>query len=174
MTKGEAWAQFLRYLGAATVNGEERDTADLRDLFNYLLDSAVTQAAAQFPLRQIASVTDEWDAPQEFFELLQAVDSDGAPVSYRMLGERHFLFERPCTVEYAAFPPQIDPLADDSTPLGLDCRAALLIPVRVAIDAAVSLEEFTYRVPYLTATYNGLASSLGDRAAPARRRVYAV
>ena len=174
MTKGEARAQFLRYLGAATVNGCDRADADLNDLFNYLLEPAVMQAAAQFPIVKNVSVSGEWSAPENFFEITQAFSAEGEPVGYRRVGRNVFRFEMPCTVEYAILPPALAPNAPEETELALDRCAALLVPVRAAIDAAVSTEEYAFRVPYLTAAYNGLLSALGDRNVAARRRVYAV
>lgn len=174
MTKGEARAQFLRYLGAATVNGCDRADADLRDLFDHLLDPAVLQAAAQFPLLKTAEVTGRWKAPEDFFEITQVFSADGERKNYRRIGQNVFWFDAPCTVEYASLPSAIAPDAPEETELALDRCAALLVPVRAAIDAAASTEEYAFRVPYLTATYNGLLSAFGDRNAPAKRTVYAL
>ena len=174
MTKGEAREQFLRYLGVATVNGAARSDADLKDGFDYLLWPAVLQAAAQFPTMKTAYVCGEWNVPEDFFELVAAVGEDQSPVSWRRTGERSYRFEEPCTAEYTVLPSAILPQAPDETEIPLDDRTAMLVPVRAAIDAAVSSEEYAFRVPYLTAAYNGLLSVLGEQNAPSRRRVYAV
>ena len=174
MTKGEARELFLRYLGAATVNGAIKRDGDLYDAFDHLLSPAVIQVAAQFPQKRVETVTLYWQAPDDMAEITAALDSFGRPVSYRRIGDRGFVFEEECTVEYNRIPKQIAPADTDETVIDLDERTALLVPIRAAVDAAASTQEYAWKASFLTAAYNALADSIGAQNTVSRRTVYAV
>ncbi|MBR6735446.1 MAG: hypothetical protein IKL92_01080 [Oscillospiraceae bacterium] len=74
MTKGEARELFLRYLGAATVNGAVKRDGDLYDAFDHLLSPAVIQVAAQFPQKRVETVTLYWQAPHDMAEITAAIE----------------------------------------------------------------------------------------------------
>lgn len=174
MTKGEARELFLRYLGAATVNGDAKYDGDLYDAFDHLICPAVIQVAAQFPQKRVEKVSLYWKAPEDLAELTSATNDVGMPVSYRRLGERGFIFSEACTVEYNRIPMRISPTDTDETWIDLDERAALLVPLRAAMDAAASTQEYAWKASFLTSAYNALADSIGAQNAVSRRTVYSV
>ena len=49
-----------------------------------------------------------------------------------------------------------------------------LVPIRAAVDAAASTQEYAWKASFLTAAYNALADSIGAQNAVSRRTVYTV
>lgn len=173
MTIGEAKAIYLRYLGEATVNGSLRNDPDLADQFSYLVNSAVIYVSSAFPDRVLVTLTDrEWDAPGDFVSIFRTFDEYGMPVAYYEKGENHFIFDEICDVEYCRTPETILPGADDSTQIDLPERACELVPLKVAIDAALANPDYAYKVQFLTNTYNAMEEALLDAHMPSYRRVY--
>lgn len=171
MTKGEARELYLRYLGEATINGSVKADPDLRDLFGYLLPGALVQIAAAFPLhRQVEVTGTDWPVPADFWAL-DRVENGGRPVGYTK-GEGCYRFAEPgAVVTYARMPQQPTPEDPDETVLDVLPAAAVLVPIRCAIDAAVSSEAHAYKVGYLSTTYDTLAASLQREDVPQMRRV---
>lgn len=174
MTKGDARAAYLRYLGERTVNGSPRADLDLNDVFDGLLDSSVTFVAASFPNRATLEIDRDAltiDFPEKFAYVIRTLDEHGNPVAYQRVAYR-LIFERECTMEYALRPDAIPPGAEDATEIDLEDRYARLVPIKAAIDAALGLEEYAYKVPTLTQIYNTMAEALDDANMPTYRRVY--
>ena len=172
MTRGEAKALFLRYLGAATLNGTPRDEPDLADAFEALLYPALVQVGALYPPRETAEVQGRFEAPEELIAITRTFDERGAPVAYTRVGERTFWFDAPCTAEYTRRPAA--PEEGEDAPIDLDERAAQLVPLQIAINAAAASPENAWQVPYLTASYNALHAALDSQHAVTFRRVNAV
>jgi len=174
MTKGEARALYLRYLGERTVNGSVRADLDLNDVFNGVLDTALTFVAASFPDRVVLTVDKDAltiDMPADMAYIIKTLDEYGNPVAYKRVAYQ-FVFAGPCEVVYAKRPDTIAVEAPDTTVIDLDDRYAKLIPLKCAIEAALGLEEYAYKVQALTQSYNTLAEALDDNNMPTYRRVY--
>jgi|GEM_PF-1535344 len=172
MTRAEAKALYLRYLGEATINGSPRDDPDFSDLFDALLYPAIVQVAALYPSRETLCVERRLEAPEDLVAITRTFDETGAPVAYTRVGERTFFFDAPCTAEYTRRPSA--PGEENDAVLDLDERAAQLVPIQIAIHAAAASPEHAWQVPYLTASYNALHAALDAQHAVTFRRVNAV
>lgn len=174
MTKGEAKSLFLYYMGEATVNGQNKDDLDLSQTFNNLLNSAVVFVSSAFPTRIVVSVPKEWETPNDFVEILRTFGKSGEVVSYYRKGQKKFIFEEECDVEYSHLPEYISPFADESVVLDIGERAAQLVPLKIAIDAALGREEYSYKVPSLSEQYNTMANAVTEANAITLKRVFRV
>jgi len=172
LTRAEAKALFLRYLGEATVNGSEKNDLDLADQFDRFLYPAMVQTAALYPALETAEAGTEWQAPENLVEITRTAGAAGQSVAFHRLGARTFIFEEPCTVVYSRAPAV--PREGDGAVLDLDERAAQLVPLQIAIHAAASSPEHAWQTAYLTASYNAMHAALDARDAVTFRRRYAV
>ncbi len=172
MTRAEAKALFLRYLGEATVNGSEKGDLDLADQFDRFLYPAMVQVAALYPALETAEVSGEWQAPENLVEITRTVGETGQSVAFRRIGTGTFVFEEPCTAIYSRAPAA--PQEGDGAVLDLEERAAQLVPLQIAIHAAASSPEHAWQTAYLTASYNAMHAALDQRDAVTFRRRYAV
>lgn len=174
MTKGEARRLFLQYLGEATQNGQPKNDPDLAYAFDTLLDSAIVQVGASFPAAEYTAANGAWTAPQDFVEITRVRNSCGMPVCYTSRGEREFFFPEPCEVEYVRAPHMPDAAAGDDAAIDLDERVCALVPLQAALSAAMTMPDYRYTVPYITAELNSFSALLDRRNVPAARRVFAI
>jgi len=172
MTRAEAKALFLRYLGEATVNGTEKGDLDFADQFERFLYPAMVQVSALYPIRETAEVSDTWQAPDHLIEITRTRDAAGLSVAFTRLGARTFVFDAACTAEYTRAPAV--PGEEESVVLDLDDRAAQLVPLQIAIFAAAASPEHAYQTAYLAASYNAMHAALNACDAVTFRRRYAI
>ena len=174
MTKGEARRLFLRYLGEATVNGRDKNDPDLIAAFDDLFCAAIVQVGASYPNAEYVKTDGRWTAPPDMVEVRRMLSSRGTPVYYTYRGNRLFTFSEPCTVEYMRAPHMPDAALGDDAVIDLDERVCQLVPLQAAVNAAISMPEYEYMVPYITAELNAFSATLDERSAPVYRQVYAV
>ncbi len=200
MTKQEAKDAALRWLDEATSGGSALDqgsTADLEDRMDHLLDGAVAAVCGRFPHYAVFCV--ECTAPQrqepaqpfyarirlpeDFSALhevrLAAADGSSVPFSeYRRVGKGEYtvpaVLNGTLEFTYIRLPAVLGAAAEADAELDVEPEAVVLVPLRLAADILVGVDETAVLSGYLLARYNEMAAALYRRAEPDRAAVECV
>ncbi len=178
MTKGEARKLYLRWLDEATVNGQETDyeqRADLEDKFDYFLDGAVFYLAGHFHLPAVyegepegmAGNYERYRLPEDFREMDRIVRVEEGvyreETAYRVEGERDYLVERggerPRFL-YWKNPAPLGTSAPEDAVLEIHPRAAVLVPLKAAVDATAGTEDMAGTSSYLEGLFSNMLMNL--------------
>ena len=155
MTKGEAKAAALRWLDEATVGGRAADSDELADYQNRmdtLLNGAVRQLAARFPLETMweTEAKAEVTLPEDFYAL-ETVFCRGSDGNWqecseaRRVGQKVFLLQESAVgtlrFYYERLPQNVEPDAEDDAVLDIASGAEDLLALRLAADATAGMED---------------------------------
>ena len=193
MTKQEAKATALRWLDEATSGGLALDAvtiADLEDRMDYLLDGAVAAVCGRFPHYEVYCRQPSAEAgyvqvklPENLQALvevrLRGTDGRSLPFSdYQRIGRGEYVVPAapggPLYFTYIRLPLLPGPGADGGIELDVETEAASLVPLRLAADALVGVDETAALASFLLARYNDMAAALYRRPEPDRAVVECV
>lgn len=198
MTKQEAKAAALRWLDEATSGGSALDqgsTADLEDRMDHLLDGAVAAVCGRFPHYAVfcAECTAQQDPaqpswvrvrlPEDFSALHEvrfaAADGSSVPFSeYRRVGKGEYtvpaVLNGTLEFTYIRMPAVLGAAAEGDAELDVEPEAVVLVPLRLAADILVGVDETAVLSGYLLARYNEMAAALYRRTEPDRAVVECV
>ena len=193
MTKQEAKAAALRWLDEATSGGLALDvqtTADLEDRMDYLLDGAVAAVGGRFPHYEVYCRQPSEESgyvqvklPEDLQALVEVrlcgADGRSLPFSdYQRVGRGEYVVPAApggsLYFTYIRLPLLPGPGADDGTELDVEPEAAALIPLRLAADVLVGVDETAALSAFLSARYSDMAAALYRRSEPDRAVVECV